>query len=190
MPFGEYTYTVEADCYQSITGSVTVECIGGGQGVVVVENPVPIVLDNSVMAGANTLTATAAGLSCEWVDCDNGNAEIDGATEQSFTATEDGTYTVVISSENCSTTSKCITVMVTGIFDATPAIDVSVFPSPFACNLNIRLEANGGRTSVAIMSITGQLILLENFTNAELMSLNVSDMASGTYLLRVRNDLG
>jgi hypothetical protein len=190
VPFGEYTYTVEADCYETITGTVTVECIGGGQGVVVAENPVPVILDNSVTADANTLTATAEGVSYQWVDCDNGNAEIEGETGQSFTATEDGNYAVVISSENCSTTSECFQVIVTGIFDATPGIDVSVYPNPFAANLNIRLDDNGGKTFVEILSITGQLIMQENFTNSEFMTLNVSDLASGTYLLRVRNDLG
>jgi hypothetical protein len=190
VPFGEYTYTVEAECYETITGSVTVECLGGGQGVAVFENPVAVILDNSVTADGNTLTATAAGLSYQWVDCENGNAEIEGATGQSFTATEDGSYAVVISSENCSTTSECFSIIITGIFDATPSIDVSVYPNPFVANLNIRLTGNGGETFVEIMSITGQLIIQENFTNSEFMTLNVSDLALGTYLLRVRNDFG
>ncbi|MGB6036413.1 MAG: T9SS type A sorting domain-containing protein, partial [Cryomorphaceae bacterium] len=190
VPFGEYSYTVEADCYETITGSVTVECIGGGQGVVVAENPVPVVLDNSVTADANTLTAAAAGLSYQWVDCDNGNAEIEGETGQSFTATEDGNYAVVISSENCSITSQCFQVIVTGIFDASPSIEVSVYPNPFTSNLNIRLDDKGGKTFVEIISITGQLIVQENFTNSEFIMVDVSDLASGTYLLKVRNDLG
>ncbi len=190
VPFGDYNYTIELDCYETISGSVTVACIGGGQGVVVAENPVQIILDNSVTVVANTLTANEAGLSYQWVDCENGNAEIEGATGQSFTAVEDGSYAVVISSENCSTTSECFSIIVTGIFDATPAIDVSVYPNPFVANLNIRLTGHGGKTFVEIMSITGQLIIQENFTNSEFMTLNVSDLASGNYLLRVRNDFG
>jgi hypothetical protein len=129
-------------------------------------------------------------LSYQWVDCENGNAEIEGATGQSFTATEDGSYAVVISSENCSTTSECFSIIITGIFDAAPSIDVSLYPNPFVANLNIRLTVNGGETFVEIMSITGQLIIQENFTNSEFLTLNLSDLASGTYLLRVRNDLG
>jgi hypothetical protein len=97
---------------------------------------------------------------------------------------------VVISSENCSTISECFSIIITGIFDATPSIDVSVYPNPFVANLNIRLTGNGGVTFVEIMSITGQLIIQENFTNSEFLTLNLSDLASGTYLLRVRNDLG
>ncbi|MFT6138704.1 MAG: hypothetical protein ACJAUJ_001799, partial [Salibacteraceae bacterium] len=39
VPFGVYDYTITKDCYETVTGSVTVACIGGGMGVSVFENP-------------------------------------------------------------------------------------------------------------------------------------------------------
>ena len=189
VPYGEYSYTVEAPCHEPITGTVTVDC-AEGNGNVVAEIPVEIVLDNSVTADANTLTATAAGLSYQWVDCDDENAEIDGATEQSFTASEDGNYAVIISSENCSTTSDCVAVIVSGIFDASPSLEVSVYPNPFSSNLIVSMESTDGNTAVEILSITGKLIVKENFASSSLMNLELSDLSPGTYLIRVSNDHG
>ncbi len=189
VPFGVYSYTIEGNCYETLTGTVTVDC-NEGNGALVAENPTAIVIDNSVSQDANVLTATASGYSYQWVDCDNENSEIDGETDQSFTATVDGNYAVIISSENCSTTSECTSVVGTGISNRQPALDIVVYPNPFTGNLNIQIQSAGEKTIVKVMTITGEIIMNENFTNEELININMSDIASGTYILQVSNPNG
>ncbi|MCZ4410775.1 hypothetical protein O3Q51_18305, partial [Cryomorphaceae bacterium 1068] len=46
VPIGDYNYTITLDCYETVTGTVTVECLGGGQGVSVFENPQEITSNN------------------------------------------------------------------------------------------------------------------------------------------------
>ncbi|PHR47720.1 MAG: hypothetical protein COA32_07130 [Fluviicola sp.] len=59
-----------------------------------------------------TITANAAGLDYEWIDCDDNNALIAGETSQSFTATETGNYAVIVTDGTCIDTSACVEVIV------------------------------------------------------------------------------
>jgi hypothetical protein len=95
VPFGVYDYTITKDCYETVTGSVTVECLGGGMGVSVFENPAEIILDLSVTATSTTLSANATGVTYQWIDCDT-NTAIPGAINQVFEPTESGNYAVEI----------------------------------------------------------------------------------------------
>lgn len=72
-------------------------------------------LDNTLSASGTTLTANETSASYQWIDCDNGNIAIAGATSQSYTPTVTGNYAVEVSSNNCSVTSSCILVDFTGI---------------------------------------------------------------------------
>lgn len=64
-------------------------------------------IDATVTLRGKTLTASEPGATYQWIDCDNGNAPIDGATGQSFEAQASGNYAVIISTEDCEVTSLC-----------------------------------------------------------------------------------
>jgi hypothetical protein len=108
VPSGDYDYTITLNCYETVTGSVSVACIDGNQGVSVFENPVEIVLDPEVsLVDGNTLIASATGVTYQWIDCETGEP-IEGATDQVYVALEEGEYAVIITQDNCSATSECI----------------------------------------------------------------------------------
>jgi hypothetical protein len=72
--------------------------------------------NNAVIQNGNTLAASMGNLVYQWVDCDNGNAPISGATNQFFTPTATGNYAVEITVEDlCGSTtsvfSDCIYVV-------------------------------------------------------------------------------
>ncbi len=64
-------------------------------------------IDNTVMLTNKTLRVSEQGGSYQWVDCDNGNAPIDGANERSFVAQATGNYAVIITTQDCEVTSAC-----------------------------------------------------------------------------------
>ncbi len=78
-------------------------------------------VNTNVQVQGNTLTALfAGGTSYQWLNCDEDNAPISGATNQVFIATQSGTYAVEITDEfGCVSTSSCITVCI--------PIDLSVY---------------------------------------------------------------
>lgn len=189
VPYGEYTYTIEAFCYETIIGTITVDC-NDGMGTIVEQTPAEIVIDNSISFNEGTLNAMASGYSYQWIDCDNVNEEIEGETSQTFTPTADGNYAVIISNENCSITSECTSVVVSGISDNQPSINVSVYPNPTSTDLKVQIESNSGKAAVKVMTVTGQILLNKSFPASEMITLNVSDLAPGMYILNVANNKG
>jgi hypothetical protein len=160
VPGGDYDYTITLDCYETITGSVTVECLGGGQGVSVFENPTEIVLDAEVNQDSNVLTASAEGVEYQWIDCID-NEPVEGENSQSFTAEENSDYAVIITSENCSQTSECVSVTTVGTANRRNNLEVSAFPNPFRDQVNITLDGLEGVTTVEVYSINGQQVAIK-----------------------------
>lgn len=77
-------------------------------------------IDNTVSVSENTLVANFdnASATYQWLDCDNANAVIDGATEQSYTATETGNYAVQITYNGETVVSECVSIEVTVQLDS------------------------------------------------------------------------
>lgn len=54
-----------------------------------------------------TLTSQQNGTSYQWIDCDDNNSPINGATNQSFQVIESGNYAVILGTGTCADTSEC-----------------------------------------------------------------------------------
>ena len=93
---------------------------GGGFGGNISTSGTLAVTGTSAFTGA--ITSNAGGSATyQWVDCDNGNAPIAGATNQSYTATVSGNYAVVIVDGTCNAASVCEPVCVGTASNATEA---------------------------------------------------------------------
>lgn len=71
---------------------------------------------------------TVQGATYQWVDCTSGQA-IPNATSWMFTASQNGSYSVVVSNGACSDTSTCKTVTEVGMYQNTQP-RVTVYPNP------------------------------------------------------------
>ncbi|MFN8393099.1 MAG: hypothetical protein U0176_00330 [Bacteroidia bacterium] len=96
-----------------------------GQVSVTVGTSVPTV---TVSQNANTLTVAQAGAIYQWIDCNNGNQPISGATSQDYTLTVSGNYACVVSLVRTDT-SACTTVTIVAI-DPHQLSAVSIYPNP------------------------------------------------------------
>lgn len=65
-----------------------------------------ITINTSVTQAGSTLTAIVGNASYQWLDC-NGFTPLSGQIYQSFTATDPGSYAVIVSKDGCSDTSSC-----------------------------------------------------------------------------------
>ena len=183
VPFGTYTYTISKECNQTITGQITVNC-NNGDANAVVEIPTEIVIDNTVAQTDNVLSANEAGATYQWLDCNNSNAPIANATSQVFTATVDGSYAVEVSIGSCSTVSDCLTVSNLSVGDNQKTVGITIFPNPANDNINVKFDKNFETLSVEIISMTGQVVKRVNAINNNLVSINITELASGIYILR------
>ncbi|MFM1930716.1 MAG: hypothetical protein RL226_19, partial [Bacteroidota bacterium] len=89
---------------------------GNGNTSTITRNVIITPIDNTVTpVDPITLSANASGYNYQWVDCDNGNAPISGANSQTFVATANGNYAVIIDNNICSVVSACNQITGVGI---------------------------------------------------------------------------
>lgn len=67
-------------------------------------------IDTTIIQSMNTLTSNSLGSTYRWLDCNNNFTHISGETNQSFTASTNGDYTIEITKNGCIDTSACINI--------------------------------------------------------------------------------
>ncbi len=184
VPFGTVDYTITTPCYETVSGSVTVDC-NNGDGILVATDPAPVVIDATVTVAGSTLNASATGVAYQWVDCNNGNVPIDGATGQSFTPAESGNYAVVISEEGCTAMSECTSMVITGHVELVPGRDFTTFPVPFNEQITIGVNDGAGQVHIAMFDQLGQRVLQTSSLGYQVV-VSTADLPPGSYLLRIR----
>jgi hypothetical protein len=167
-PSATTTYTV--------TGTDANGCSNTAQ-ITISVNPLPNV---TVSNNSNTLTVNQAGATYQWIDCNNNNAPISGATNQSFTPTTSGSYAVVVTLNGCIDTSACQTVTIAGIDTAALSKQVfSIYPNPNRGNFTI-LSTKGG--VFELIDVTGKVIHTYTITNTQ-QTVN-ENIPAGMYFVR------
>ncbi len=95
--------------------------------VIVTDTQNALTLGITVTGDTLTADRSLPGTTYQWVDCDNGNATIDGETNQSFTPALSGNYACIINTNGCEGLSVCTAVTVcvaaTAQFTAPATVD-------------------------------------------------------------------
>jgi subtilisin-like proprotein convertase family protein len=168
------TYFVRGEGGCVVPGSCT--------SVTVVQNTV----NTNTTLVAGTLSSSQNGGTYQWVDCNNGNAAVPGATSQTFVPVVNGSYAVQVTAANgCPGTSSCVAYNVVGVNEMADLV-VQLYPNPTTGLMTI---AFGKETTVDLMTVTdvtGRLVRsMESFTTNEL-TLDLSKESKGVYFLNVK----
>lgn len=167
-----YRCILAADCGFTKTSAV---------GILFVGTP-----NVNVNQNQHILTAVQGGnATYQWVDCNNGNAPISGATVQQFIPVQPGSYAVQITLNGCTATSACYAVTVIGQPELT-ADGSRVFPIPAQEHLTIQM-AYAGSYEVTIYDLSGKNILRPARAFDQQILLDVSMLEKGSYLLGIRD---
>lgn len=177
-PSGNYTWT------NSGTYSDTLTNVGGCDSVITINLTINSVNNSATQNGA-TLTASANGSTYQWLDCNNSFAQINGATNQSFTATVNGNYSVAVSQNGCTDTSICFSVTGVGINEINSVNNFQIFPNPASDNLTIQLSQLCDNCRIEILNLFGQLLLSET-ANEKTQTLNINSLSEGVYLIQIQ----
>ncbi|MBK6834554.1 MAG: T9SS type A sorting domain-containing protein [Bacteroidetes bacterium] len=134
-----------------------------------------------------TITANATGVTYQWLDCGNNNTPISGETNQSYTATSNGNYAVVITGTSCSDTSACVAINSVGIRDnGNSSLVVSLYPNPNTGDFTINLKET---SNVVITDALGRVIM-DATLNSGSQKINLSDEVKGIYFVKVSSKNG
>ncbi len=130
-----------------------------------------------------TLQANNAGanVTYQWVACPF-NEPIPGATGQTYQATVNGSYAVVVTEGDCPpATSFCYTIDHVGLEDMF-AYELVVFPNP-STNGIFNISYEGQIEKIEVIDMIGRYITVP--TNNDNKYVDASELATGKYMLRV-----
>jgi hypothetical protein len=137
----------------------------------------------NVTQSGNTLTAMAAGAVYQWIDCSNSNSPLSGETAQSFTATANGSYAVIITQNTCMDTSACYSINTTGIGNAF-SNRVKLYPQPTNGSFTVDLGLVYKSVFLSVMDSKGSIVYSQNAADARLLTVDMN-VPHGLYTVQV-----
>jgi hypothetical protein len=147
--------------------------------------PVPILTQNG-----NLLTSSPA----DFYQWQFNTVDIPGATNQSYTVSQSGYHTIIVTDTNGCFASATMYVDVTGIGDLIYDSNFSVYPNPSAGKFIIEVIPSHLQVSESLIKITntvGQVVFSENGNRLSIngkMEVDLTDQDNGIYFVEIRTN--
>lgn len=142
----------------------------------------------TITADGNTMTASSGYIYQWYLD----GELIEGANEQTYTATTSGAYTVVITDEKGCSVSSEVYMLTVGIKDHISLTDLSIFPNPADEALTITFDvAKPSDIYLQISDITGRVIWQQIVfgSGTEMIQVQVAEWSAGIYVLQAADQM-
>jgi hypothetical protein len=143
-------------------------------------------MDTTVNQFNNAFTANEANASYQWISC-NPYSILIGDTNQSYTATTNGEYAVIIYKNGCQDTSTCLTVNGVSVQDFINENQILIYPNPTSSILMIECQNPNfveSNSEAILYNTLGEIIFKEKIKPNGKAQFNVSSLNSGVYYLR------
>lgn len=163
-----YTYTNAAGCDSIVTLNLTINSI-----------------NTTVTVSGDNLTAEESGANYTWLKCPE-MTPISGATNQSYTAIENGEYAVIIENNGCIDTSACYAITQVGIAENQIDGEMNVYPNPTDGMFSIDLGTTHPVVTTILTDVQGNIIQTKEHVNEQQIQIKL-DGASGIYFLTIES---
>jgi hypothetical protein len=155
-------------------------------GINVTVNTKPV---TPTISQSGSVLTSSSGVGNQWYK--NGTI-IPGATASIYTATTSGSYTVIVTTNGCSSpASNTVTITATSVKEEITASGVLIYPNPNHGTFEVKLNGIQKNGSIEIYNITGQLIAtypIVSNQNGSVTPVSLQHLAPGTYVLKVTSD--
>jgi hypothetical protein len=181
---GAFTW-IDGNVYNSSNNTATFTLVGdaeNGCDSTVTLNLTVVNINTGVSVNGAVLTAAQAGAAYQWINCSTG-APISGATNQSYTATENGSYRVEITVGSCTELSACESVTGLSLNENELPAFFNVYPNPSEGIFEIILSDVA--ESLIIETAEGRILKSVSLQHMNSISLDLSVAPSGIYFLTV-----
>lgn len=183
-------YTTDAIEYNGITyseeGSYTqeLESAFGCDSIIYIQVDIMEVNFN-VQNSGGTLSGNQQGISYQWVDCNNNNAPIAGATSSTYTPTQSGSFALVVYGNDGSVMSDCIEVFIIAV-EQNDQIKVAIYPNPASDRIQFSNAVNIFQ-SLEIYSVNGDLVSTHTLTSGS-QTIMIDHLPLGVYFVRLQGE--
>jgi hypothetical protein len=175
---GVYTVAIEeAGCVLTQTYNVTQPAV--------YNVPVNVLANGTILGFGDMYTGTP---SFQWVDCNNSNAPIAGATNATFTPTITGNYALTFGYGSCVSTSTCNTItLATGLNESILLNSISLQPNPASIFFKLNNVADG--TSINVIDVTGKVVISNSVIDTDkTMTIATDNLPDGIYIIQLKNN--
>jgi PKD repeat protein len=141
-------------------------------------------IDTAITVTPTTLTAVQNGASYQWVECDaTGLKPIPNATNQTYVATQNGDYAVIITYNGCIDTSQCKTISQISIAEWDENNFV-LYPNPASNVVQIDFNSLQKEVVLEIVAINGRRVHIEHFRDIQNLQ-STFNLPDGVYMVTV-----
>ena len=143
-------------------------------------------VDVSVTQNVQVLTANATGAQYQWLNCNANFTPISNATQQTFTASVNGSFAVQVTQNNCTDTSQCFVVDRVGI-ERFSAKQVLVFPNPNTGYFTLQLPQESNVLDVQIFDMSGKRLFVSQWQYVESVIIDIP-VSAGIYMIHYQTE--
>ena len=141
-------------------------------------------LPTATATGNGAVLTSSTASTYQWIDCAT-NSAIQGATSQTYTAIENGSYAVIVTNASgCSDTSNCVIVETIGLNEFSK-LNVLVNPNPSTGIFNIDFELPT-EALLTVLDASGRVIQSSIITDDTILDL--TSAVTGIYYLQINSN--
>ena len=179
FPINSQGTTVVVWTYDDGNGNLTTQ----NQNVIITGG-----IDATTSVTGATITANnTSATSYQWIDCNAGNTPITNETNQSFTATANGDYAVIVTENGCVDTSACENINVVGTDKSVLFMGYEIYPNPNNGRFNVILSNFNNKThSLVIKNMIGQVVYRKQLVNQNSF-VDLKNIDRGIYFVNITN---
>jgi hypothetical protein len=144
-------------------------------------------IDTSVTVNNYELTANETDAQYQWL---KEGTIIEGATSQSYTVTETGSYSLELTWNDCVDTSGTYDITITtGVLDLSFGSEITVYPNPTKGEITLDMGAVYQTINVKIYSLSGKLVSVKEYNSQRKIDCQISG-DKGVYFLQITSEKG
>ncbi|UTW62303.1 T9SS type A sorting domain-containing protein [bacterium SCSIO 12741] len=147
--------------------------------------------DTSVVQNTSVLTAVnQSAQSYTWIDCQSGQM-VSGQNTAQFSASQNGSYALIIEDNGCVDTSSCYTIssLQLGVYDPNTIEKlVRIYPNPTSGEFVLELNEEGKVYQVMIADAQGKLVWEQRNLTDSKQFIDLTAEPEGTYFISIQLD--
>lgn len=141
-------------------------------------------INTNVTQSGITLTSAMNSASYQWLTCPSFSL-IPSMTGQSFTATANGSYAVIVTQNSCIDTSTCFTVSGVNINESIKSDEVYLFPNPSLGSVELVTHQSMQDATIRLLNAVGQVMYEQDHIQGCRYLLDLTHKAKGLYIVEI-----
>ena len=174
---GAHTYSIEGTYIDTLSGFT------GCDSVITTVLNISEDIDAQAQQINLMLVANIGADGYQWVDCNNNNAPIPGATESYYEVAANGSYAVEVTVGNCTKLSSCFVINTVGLDEQTLIENISAYPNPSDGVFTITSSIG---QPLYVIDAVGSVVASLTIEAGESVELDLTRFSTGIYYLKSR----